>query len=369
MPDVFATDRPDADLHPSFLVLRDSPQYAPARAIMRELLADFADPDGNFVQQFQTYGFDQRIFELYLDALFREAGAEIDRSHDRPDFVLSKAGQEVCVEATTANSAATGGMRPYRTMMEARSHDDFIIHLEDATPIRLGSPLYTKLKKEYWKLPHVTGRPLVFAIEDFHEGGSLMTSSTPLANYLYGLRSHWYHDDTGKLIISGSPIDKHKLGAKEIPSGFFSLPGAEHVSAVLFSNSGTVPKFNRMGQEGAYPSKDVRMLRWGTAYRHDSNSDQPLGFVYEVGDGDMQETWREGTVLMHNPNALHPVPKKFLGTSVEEFLEDGRVVSYFRDNFHPYASMTEVYDSRIPTRELQKRADFLSQHLIQLYGP
>ena len=73
--------------------------------VMRELLAEFSDPDGNFVQQFQTYGFDQRIFELYLDALFREAGAKIDRSHDRPDFTLSKDGKEVVayVEATTAN--------------------------------------------------------------------------------------------------------------------------------------------------------------------------------------------------------------------------------------------------------------------------
>jgi hypothetical protein len=49
------------------------------------------------------------------------------------------------------------------------------------------------------------------------------------------------------VIITHTPIDKHKSGTKETPSAFFAQPNAENVSAVLFSNSGTIPKFNRMG--------------------------------------------------------------------------------------------------------------------------
>ena len=78
------------------------------------------------------------------------------------------------------------------------------------------------------------------------------------------------------LITTHTPIDKHKFGTKEIPSGFFAQPNAENVSAVLFSNSGTIPKFNRMGQQGAYQSDAVRMIRWGT-YR--SNSTSPEMFL------------------------------------------------------------------------------------------
>ena len=34
----------------------------------------FQDVDGNFVQQFQSTGFDARLWELYLYALFTEQG-------------------------------------------------------------------------------------------------------------------------------------------------------------------------------------------------------------------------------------------------------------------------------------------------------
>jgi len=80
------------------------------------------------------------------------------------------------------------------------------------------------------------------------------------------------------------------------------------VSAVLYCNSGTIPKFNRMGHQGAYSNNKVRMIRWGTSYRYDPNSTSPKMFLYEVGDPSQGlESWREGTVLIHNPRARHPV--------------------------------------------------------------
>lgn len=42
-------------------------------------------------------------------------------------------------------------------------------------------------------------------------------------------------------------VDVHRWGPKEIPAGFFRLPGAENISAVIFNNSATISKFNRMG--------------------------------------------------------------------------------------------------------------------------
>jgi hypothetical protein len=368
MKDPFITNLPEDQLHPSFREVRDSPLYAPARNLIADLVQEFEDPDGNFVQQFQTHGFDQRIFELFLFALFREADLKIDRSKKRPDFGLKKGDQEVWIEATTANSPPSKKITPYRALKTSRTYEELVAYFQDSTPIRLGSPLFTKLKAEYWREPHVAGKPFVIAIEDFHEPGALMTSSMPLTEYLFGLRSCWYHDEGGKLIISQRPIDKHKLNAKEIPSGFFAQPNADNVSAVLFSNTGTISKFNRIAQETEYLSPAIRMIRWGTKYRHNPNATNPEGFVYEVGDGVMIEPWREGTVLIHNPNAKYPVTQRLLGAAVEERMEGGQVISSFRDDFAPYSSITEVYPGQVPTWRLQQRADEIAAKLVELFG-
>ena len=33
---------------------------------------------------------------------------------------------------------------------------------------------------------------------------------------------HWYLDAEGQFVVTRNPIDTHKLGVKEIPSGFFA---------------------------------------------------------------------------------------------------------------------------------------------------
>lgn len=366
--DLFQPVVPEQYLHPGFKSMRDSPMWEPARAMLRELFGEFPDPDGNFVEQFQTSGFSARIFEIYLFALFREAGFAIDRSNPQPDFLLSKANQLLGAEAVTANPPSSSGITPYVAHPKERSAEEMRTYLENEVPIRLGSPLFSKLQKKYWQLDSLKGRPFVLAIESFHDAGSLAISSTPLTRYLFGLGHHWYHDDKGELIISTSPIDAHRLGAKEIPSGFFNQPEVENISAILFSNSGTAPKFNRMGQEGSYRSDAVRMIRYGSCYRHDPNSEKPSGFVYEVGDGETTEKWSEGTVLIHNPHALHPIPPGLIGASAEERLEDGKTVTtFFCEGFHPFSSLTLTYPGDIPTAVLQRIANELSSELLKLF--
>jgi hypothetical protein len=365
-PDLFVPVRSEANLHPQFRNLRMSPMHAPARSMMRALFNEFDDPEGNFLEQFQTTGFDSRTFELYLYALFKEQGWDIDRRYTRPDFTLRKAGIEVCIEATTANSPGPG-IKPYTHAPEI-GPEEIRTYLREEVPIRLGSPLFSKLQKKYWELPHVCGRPFVIAIESFHGAGSLWQSSSSLVSYLFGLSQRWYHDDDGKLIIlPGEPVGTHQISGKEIPSGFFFQRDAEYVSAVLFSNSGTAPKFNRMGQEGAYHSDSVRMIRYGSCYRDDPNSTLPAPFVYEVGDGEWVETWREGTTLIHNPNALHPLPLRIMGAGAEQRLENGRITTEISEPFHPYASMTLNFPGFTSTRNLQKIADRISKQLIKLF--
>src|SRR5580700_5730531 len=90
--DLFQPVVSEQNLHPGFKNMRDSPMWEPARAVLRDLFREFPDPDGNFVEQFQTSGFDARIFEIYLFAVFRESGFTIDRSNPRLDFLLGKDG-------------------------------------------------------------------------------------------------------------------------------------------------------------------------------------------------------------------------------------------------------------------------------------
>ena len=174
--------------------------HAPARALMRALYAEFDDPDGNFAEQFQTTGFDARTFELYLFALFNEGKWKIGRRHKQPDFILERDDLVICVEATTTNVPG-GGTKPYLIAPEDDAPDRQLEYFQNEVPIRFGSPLFSKLQKRYWELPHIKGRPLVFAIEAFHGPGSLTHSSSSLTYYLFGLSQRWYHDETGQLII------------------------------------------------------------------------------------------------------------------------------------------------------------------------
>lgn len=347
--------KPATALHPQFVTLRDALRYAPARRQLEELQVDFDDPDGNFVEQFQTTGFDARTFELFLFAMFRESGHIVDRSQQRPDFLITRDGVTAAVEAVTASTPSNDGIRPYSTIPPQQTIEQRAEYLRHNLPIRLGSPLFTKLKSRYWLEPHVQGRPFVIAIEDFHTSGSLATASTPLSNYLFGLKQDWYHDDSGELLITEQELLHHQVGAKRIPSGFFNQPEAENISAVLFCNAGTAPKFARMGQEGKHRSGVVRMLRYGACYQHDPNASLPNGFVYEVGDArNGRETWREGTTLIRNPRALHPLRSEWLGAAVEEDVVDGKVISTFHESFVPYWSQTVLLPGSISKREMQE---------------
>ena len=147
-----------------------------------------------------------------------------------------------------------------------------------------------------------------------------------------------------ELVITEHALHQHVSGAKAIPSGFFNQPAAEYISAVLFCNTGTIPKFARMGHQGSFKNRRLRILRHGTCYQHDRNAAVPNWFIYEVGARKYpKETWREGTCLIRNPRARHPLPDEWLGAAVEENDVGGQHVSTFAEPFLPYSSMTYFF--------------------------
>ena len=215
----------------------------------------------------------------------------------------------------------------------------------DFVPIKLGSALYSKLQRRYWETSSMANVPIILAIETFHDAASLYYSSAPLSTYLYGYRHDHLWDAEGRLLIVPSKVETHTFGGKTIPSGFFFLPGACHISAVLFSNSGTVSKFNRMGHQGLYFDPRITLMRFGMCQDPDPDAAVPKYFFYTVGDPQFEEWWAQGLEIFHNPVARHPVdPTMFPGITHHHF-EDG-MIHTDGPPFHPFTSFT--YNITIP---------------------
>lgn len=322
-------------LHPDFIVLAESNGYSPAREIIKEIAYTYEDPDGNYIQQLQTTGFDARLWELYLYAVLHEMNFDIDRRFKAPDYVCSHVDGLVVVEATTANST------PQREDADIGCLNGG--DLEDFLAIKFGSALYSKLQKRYWEKDHVKDHPLVFAIADFRKPAGLLYSAPFLMHYLYGVRQHNGTDE-----ITFSPIEKHTYLGKTIPSGFFNQPEAENVSAVLFSDSGTIAKFNRMGKIAGFGDSSVLMARVGERYPR-LDSEQPEPFRALV-DGVYKESWAEGIWIFHNPNATIPLASHLFPEVAHVHLENSTYMIYLANAF-PIWSKTLIFSAENAWRD------------------
>lgn len=96
----------------------------------------FEDVDGNFIQQFQSDGFDARIWELYLYALLNALCYGLDRAHAAPDFRCQGLLGDFFIEATTINPS---GAPP--DLNDANRQAYF----ENYVPMKYGSALYYTL--------------------------------------------------------------------------------------------------------------------------------------------------------------------------------------------------------------------------------
>ncbi len=330
---------PTDKLNPNFKILIEQDGYSPAREIIREMAYAFIDVDGNYINDFQTTGFNARLWELYLFAVLHEQKFAINRDFDRPDFCATQFGFPLMIEACTVNP--TDGEispSPETPQQIAQLRQDFL-------PIKFGSALYSKLKKRYWELPHIKGLPFALAIHDFHSNDSMTWSASALDEYLYGVRASSNKDDNGTLHITEISIKEHIWGSKRIPSGFFNQPDSENISAVIFSNAGTIAKFNRMGKLAGFGNPKVKMVRTGLRHNFDPNADKPIPFSVEVEPGKYTETWSDGVRVFHNPNALNPFPPGLLPGCSRHFFADGKRRALLPDGF-VHTSMTVIFQPK-----------------------
>ena len=322
------------DLHPNFKFLLETPGRAPARAVFKELGPWLAPSDPHFVKEFQTKQFDQRLWELYLWATFRELGYDVTQP-EAPDFHINSPRGEFTVEATTCAPSEGGVLADHPN---PKTTEEMKAFLADYMPMKFGASLTAKLNKRsasgesYWERGPGAGRPFVLAVADFHKPGgdgdvgSMTYTQEALWLYLYGHRTEWNFED-GALSIRTVKIDSHIYKTKTIETGFFNLEGAENISAVLFSNAGTLAKFDRMGVDAGYAAVGHAYMRIGFRLDPDPNAVIGIPFSEEVL-ADNGERWSDELQVFHNPRAKHPLPlEAFAGASQHRF-EDEKYVSH-----------------------------------------
>lgn len=325
-------------LHPYFTRLKNDNQLIASKNAIIEISNHFDDIDGNFIEQFQSKnGFDSRLWEIYLFASFIEQKFEVSRDYDRPDFFIKKDEMEIAVEAVIVARKADNPAKYLEDNPKLTSEqiEDKIAN-EMAT--RFSGTLTDKKNKKYWNLEQVKGKPLVFAIADFHDTASMTWSYMALVEYLYGQRQVLDFDSKGNEIIITEEIEFHmKPNGTKIPSGFFFQENSENISGILFSSTGTIAKFTRMGIQAGFGIEKQIVTRVGVRFDNSPESAGPISFNYQVTEN-TKEIWSEGLNLFHNPKALIPISKDLFPEIAHHELIEGELISFIPD-FHPYASI------------------------------
>ncbi len=307
--------------------IRDNPIFLPTKMMIQDVFNTFDDVDGNFVEQFQTTGFDARLFELYIWAWLREMGAAVDRSHQYPDYLIEKGAHKIAIEATIA-----AGHFPERTTLTNKDNDplltrdvlseEFQHFLRNDVPLIFTSPILSKLKKKYWLHEHCKDIPFVIFLGGFFENGSNLYTCGPLASILFGYE--YAQNLSGEAY--GRHIAYHEKADVKIPSGLFFQPtkewaDMENVSAIIFSNAGTTAKFKRMGWAKGYYNARQIIKRSGIMFN--PRGKKPLNFEYYLDAPPFRENWGDEVVVIHNPNAKYPLPRDLFSDYVNMWYENG----------------------------------------------
>jgi hypothetical protein len=311
---------------PSLKLLTGTLSHWPAMRVVGELYLSMPKPDPNFVSDLQTANFDARLWELYLFACFREQGILVTQDVPSPDFRLEAGPTHAYVEAVTANSPArVVGFPPAQHAPTDRTE-----RLAGETAARFAKTLRSKLARAYEQLPHVRGVPFAIALADFHAPSSMVWSREALPTYLYGVLPVVREGPSGKYATS-EPL--HQLrGRDQIPAGLFLDPTMKGLSAVLFSNAGTLGKFNRMGFLAGFRPPGLGMRRSGLIYDRRPGALEPIDFDMDVLSSDYSRLWPGGEAwcqeleVFHNPRADKPFDFDLLPGATHWFLRDGEIV-------------------------------------------
>jgi len=342
MKDIFKIIVSPEKLNKKFKLLLESDLFDPAKNIIKNIADLMNDKDGNFIEQFQSDGFDARLWELYLYVFFKENDFEFIDDVDRPDFHIRRDNLDMFVEASLS-SEKKDDIFSKEFIQESMAKKDLAVQTQliEYYIMRMGSVLFSKLNKKYWELDWVKGKPLIFAIAPSHNFLANFLPDAKIIEYLYGIKKIVRVTDTGIEHVKDEIVTEHRFNEKVIPANFFSQPHTENISAVIFTNNSDIHKFNRMGFQANLTSKNLGMFRSG--YKYDETPGAPAQeFSYYVIPKQGIENWCESTSIFHNPNAKIKIDKSIFKHVRQFWLEENNKFGGIMTNDFVYHSITGV---------------------------
>ena len=231
--------------------------------------------------------------KLYFVAVFAEMSYLIKRIHAVPDFVCDGLLGTFAVEAMTSIRPRTlRGLPSTATKKDPRRTHRVV---SQYMPIKFGEHPDLEARQEISGAAECRGQAVVV-----RNAGLLGTSvdglhTSALAPYLYGYNYEWHHESTGRLVVTRRR-SRPTAGATRNPVGFFDLPDAENVSAVLFSDSGTIFKVQPDGASRRFRLEASCAYESGTAYNHGSRFGRTDRVRADRRVPGYRETWGEGSM-------------------------------------------------------------------------
>ncbi|MGF6176264.1 hypothetical protein [Ensifer sp. 4252] len=285
--------------HPNFTNLLSDTDWD-IREVLSEWAEGFVDRDGKFVQEFQLT-FNSCWWELYLFAVLKSLGIEVDFSHDAPDFVASNA--PLVIEAVISSHAQGAKPEWLRTISDITGGQD-IEQRYTETLARLYNSLDAKRRlyqSRYSGLPHVKGKAYVIAVHNFSTPDSFQLGDVAMQRLLY--------DFDGRQSFL-------KNGEVSLPLGIFDRDEFTSVSAVIYSSLATYGKVRALGKSTADFVFQAARIRnnWELI---------PIS----ANKNDYKESLRDGLRVFHNPRADVPLPLNMFDVpDVREFrIFDGEI--------------------------------------------
>jgi hypothetical protein len=271
-----------------------------------------------FIRDFQTHGFHARVFELACFAYLESANMNINRSFERPDFLVSRDGFTLAIEAVTANPPDDQSHDVSVSQLTRLSESEILDKVVSEFPKRMGKCLRKKRRQRYHAADHVSGHPIVLMIAPYFEAGSGFYPDDAFFYCLYG-------PPESEPVWQGTPA-------------FFWEEESKPISAVLYCNAFTVSRFFRLATPLGRGSR-ITAVRSGAYYRKLNESECALRtFEFRVGDpGTPLEIWSEGVTIFKNPFANFPLDDGVLPASCVVAVRDGYVCREV-NGFHPVSS-------------------------------
>lgn len=315
-------ERPPSDV---FRLLA-TPARKPAAWALNQLYLAMPKPDRNWVSDCQTTNFHTRLWEAQLLASFREQGLLVEQPFESPDFRISnRLGAEAWVEAVTANPPVPYNHvnAPFADVPSDREEIFF-----GAAALRFAKTIGNKLERRYDQLPHVTGKPLILAIADFHASGSMIWSREGLIGYLQGSGATVAEVD-GRPQAVPMPAE-FLLGPAQFKAGLFANDHHAELSAVIFSNACSIAKLNRVAITGGGAPTGYRYTRMGNFFDRTPGALKGIPFCLDITGDEYRALWPHGyepwtaeMEVFHNPFARHPIPFELLPEAQHWFEDNG----------------------------------------------